>query len=76
MGAPIEPEAFVREYLFSFLESRLLNGLITTDAYHDHLSELRRDSSLGELSQRLFESAPDPVRVGLIVFLERHCFRG
>lgn len=63
MSAPVEPEVFVREYLFSFLESRLLNGLITTDEYHNHLSELRRDGSLGELSQQLFESAPDPVRV-------------
>ena len=58
-----EPEGFVREFLSSFLESRLVNGLISTDQYHDNLAGLRRNGGLSDLFRQLFESSPDPVQL-------------
>lgn len=61
--SPAEPEVFVREFLSSFLESRLVNGLISTDQYHDHLTGLRRNGGLSDLFRQLFESSPDLVQL-------------
>jgi hypothetical protein len=40
-GAP-DPAVFIREFLSGFFESWLVNGLISTDEYHDHLAGLSR----------------------------------
>jgi len=61
VGDPGEPVVFVREFLTSFLESRLVNGRISTGEYHDLLSALRKNPSLTSVSRRLFESSPDPI---------------
>lgn len=63
MDHPVDPEVFVREFLLGFLESRLVNGLISTDEYHDKRLGLYRDGSLGELSRQLFENASEPVEL-------------
>lgn len=58
-GSP-DPEGFIKTFLSRFLENRLLNGLITTDEYHDQLAELRKNRALNGISRRLFERAPEP----------------
>jgi hypothetical protein len=63
VDCPVEPEVFVREFLLGFLESRLVNGLISTDEYHDQRAGLSRDGSLGDLSRQLFANAPEPVEL-------------
>jgi hypothetical protein len=61
VGGTVDPAVFIQEFLSSFLESRLLQGDLSTDEYHDQQSALRKDGLLAALSQRLFESSPEPV---------------
>jgi len=41
VGGTVDPAVFIHEFLSSFLESRLLQGDLSTDDYHD---QLRRSS--------------------------------
>lgn len=61
MDDPVEPVVFVREFLTSFIESRFVNGRISSDEYHGLLTFLRRSSLLASASRKLFKNSPDPV---------------
>lgn len=58
MSGPVEPAAFVRQFISDFLESQLLNGFISTEEYHAYLRGLHK-TSLAEISELLFENSPD-----------------
>jgi hypothetical protein len=60
---PVEPAAFLREFVSSFFESRLLSGAVSVDEYHDRLAAIRKDKRFATLSRRLFEDAPEPVQL-------------
>ncbi len=63
MAYPVEPAAFLREFVSSFFESRLLSGAVSVDEYHDRLAAIRKDKRFVTLSRRLFEDAPEPVQL-------------
>lgn len=60
MADPIEPEAFIRQFLLGFTESLLLNGFVTADEYHDCIIEIRQREDLETISRRLFQRSPEP----------------
>jgi len=60
---PVEPAAFLREFVISLFESRLLNGAISVDTYHDRVAAIRKDENFESLSWRLFKDAPEPIQV-------------
>jgi hypothetical protein len=60
---PVDPAVFVREFLDTFFESRVLNGLISTREYYDLLANLRNARLLELLSQRLFAKSPKPIHL-------------
>jgi len=60
---PVEPAVFLREFVISFFESRLLNGAISVDEYHDRLVAIRKSDQLVAISRRLFESSPEAVHM-------------
>ncbi|HEY4562835.1 MAG TPA: hypothetical protein VIJ36_07635, partial [Thermoanaerobaculia bacterium] len=59
----VEPAAFLREFVISLFESRLLNGVISVDTYHDRVAAIRKDENFESLSWRLFKEAPEPIQV-------------
>ncbi|HEY4593490.1 MAG TPA: hypothetical protein VIJ61_13830 [Thermoanaerobaculia bacterium] len=59
----VEPAAFLREFVISLFESRLLNGAISVDTYHDRVAAIRKDENFESLSWRLFKEAPEPIQV-------------
>lgn len=63
MTGSAQPGVFLRDFLAGFLESQLVNGLITTDEYYDHVADLQQDTRLTAISQRLFASSPKPVSI-------------
>jgi len=70
---PVEPAAFLREFVTGLFESRLLNGAISVDEYHDRLAAIRKDKKFVTMSRRLFGDAPEPVRMdgyGLLRVIE------
>lgn len=70
---PVEPAAFLREFVISLFESRLLNGAISVDTYHDRVAAIRKDQSFESMSRRLFKGAPEPIQVdgyGLLRIVE------
>jgi hypothetical protein len=70
---PVEPAAFLREFVSSLFESRLLSGVISVDEYHDRLAAIRKDKKFVAISRRLFEDAPEPVQLdgyGLLRIVE------
>lgn len=69
----VEPAAFLREFVISLFESRLLNGAISVDTYHDRVASIRKDPNFDSISWRLFKDAPEPVQVdgyGLLRIVE------
>jgi hypothetical protein len=58
-----EPSVFLREFVTGFFESRLLNGSISVDEYHDRVVAIQRNKKFSLLSQRLFENAPQAVHL-------------
>lgn len=73
MAYPVEPAAFLREFVSGLFESRLLSGTLSVDEYHDRLAALRKDKRFVAMSQRLFEEAPEPVQLdgyGLLRIVE------
>jgi hypothetical protein len=73
VARPVEPAAFLREFVISLFESRLLNGAISVDTYHDRVASIRKDRKFDSLSRRLFASSPEPVQVdgyGLLRIVE------
>jgi hypothetical protein len=70
---PVEPAAFLREFVISLFESRLLSGAISVDTYHDRVAAIQRDKKFVSMSRRLFEKAPEPVQIdgyGLLRIVE------
>lgn len=63
MLGPVDPAVFVREFLGTFLETRVINGLISTKEYYDLLGSLRNAKLLALLGQRLFAKSPKPLHV-------------
>lgn len=63
MLRPVEPAVFLREFVISLFESRLLNGAISVDTYHDRVAAIRKDENFESLSWRLFKEAPEPIQV-------------
>lgn len=61
MSGPLQPEAFLYTFLIGFLESQLVNGLISTEHYYSSLDFLKRSTRLTALGRRLFASSPKPV---------------
>lgn len=61
MSGPVDPAAFVCDFLAGFLERQLVNGFISIDEYHDNIAALRHSKRLAASSRRLFESSPRPV---------------
>ena len=73
MLRPVEPAAFLREFVISLFESRLLSGAISVDTYHDRVAAIRRDQNFESMSWRLFKDAPEPIQVdgyGLLRIVE------
>ncbi|HEX4961299.1 MAG TPA: hypothetical protein VF173_10710 [Thermoanaerobaculia bacterium] len=63
MALAVEPESFLRDFVTNFLESYLLNGLLSIDEYHDRLARIERDGSFATASRQLFENAPEAVHL-------------
>jgi len=63
VSGSFQPEAFLYRFLAGFLESQLVNGLISTEHYYNNLGLLEKNTRLAALDQKLFESSPKPVFV-------------
>ncbi len=63
MIRPVDPAAFVREFLYDFLEAQFVSGLVPTEEYYDLLAGLRKYRTLTSLSNRLFTESPNQVHV-------------
>lgn len=64
MNDRVEPAVFICDFLAGFLESQLVNGFISTDEFHDQLTDLRRSRRIAAASRRLFENSPQAVPLG------------
>jgi len=63
VSGSFQPEAFLHRFLAGFLESQLVNGLISTEHYYNNLGLLEKNTRLAAFGQKLFESSPKPVFV-------------
>ena len=63
MSGPVDPVVFIRQFIADFLESQLLNGLLSTEEYHVYLRHLQKNTNLTAISELLFENSPDPALV-------------
>lgn len=63
MSLLVDPAVFLREFVISFFESRLLNGAISVDEYHDRVVAIRKNDEFLAISRRLFEDSPEAVHL-------------
>lgn len=62
VSRPVDPAAFVYQFLKKFLDTRFVNGLILEKAYYANL-DLLQDKLLAPISRELFIKSPRPVNV-------------
>jgi len=60
---PAEPAAFLRDFVISFFESRLLDGSVSVDEYHDRVAAIKKNQDLSAIGRRLFENSPEAVHL-------------
>lgn len=58
-----EPAVFLREFVVNFFESRLVNGLVSIDEYHDRIAAIKKDDEFTAISRRLFERSPEAIHL-------------